>query len=98
MSDTILSKRKCWNEICENTFQEARWIALFEAVNLIAEKACERKVPWDQVELKPLDIEKYVESTSNIYQRKLLENDYKIRVEFCDPEHEIPCDKEFETV
>ena len=50
----------------------ARWAALYESINMIADKAEERKVSFEKVELKPLKILEYVDSTSDIIMRKLL--------------------------
>ena len=54
----------------------SRWAALFESVNMIADKAEEKQIPFENIELKPLKILEYVDATSDIIMRKLLE-DYK---------------------
>lgn len=47
-----------------------RWAALEEAVNVIGEKCDERNISFDTVELKPLEILKYVDSaTDKIYEK-----------------------------
>ena len=47
-----------------------RWAALEEAVNVIGEKCDERNINFDTVELKPLEILKYVDSaTDKIYEK-----------------------------
>lgn len=51
----------------------ARWAALYESINMIADKAEERKVSFERIELKPLKILEYIDSTSDIIMRKLLE-------------------------
>lgn len=55
-------------------------MALYEAVNLIADKAEEKNVPLEQVEFKPLDIRNYIAATEDVFLRKLLEEDYRINV------------------
>lgn len=50
----------------------SRWAALYESINMIADKAEEKKVSFENVELKPLKILEYVDSTSDIIMRKLL--------------------------
>ena len=50
----------------------ARWAALYESINMIADKAEERKISFEKVELKPLKILEYIDSTSDIIMRKLL--------------------------
>lgn len=51
----------------------SRWAALYESVNMIADKADERKVNFDKIELKPLKILEYVDAMSDIIMRKLLQ-------------------------
>lgn len=51
-------------------YELCRWTALEEAVNLIGEKCDDRNIDFDRVELKPLDILKYVDSaTDKIYEK-----------------------------
>lgn len=57
----------------KEVYSLARWAALYESINMIADKAEERKVSFDKVELKPLKILEYIDSTSDIIMRKLLE-------------------------
>lgn len=59
----------------------ARWAALYESINMIADKAEERKVSFEKIELKPLKILEYVDSTSDIIMRKLL-NEKKLSNQF----------------
>jgi hypothetical protein len=73
-----------WTNAKEESATEARWIALFEAVNIIADKAEEKGIPIEKVEFKPLAIHKYMESTENIILRKLLQEKYKIDVCYSD--------------
>jgi hypothetical protein len=58
----------------------ARWIALYEAVNYCADKAEEKKIPFNKVNLKPLEILKYISSTEDIILKKILKHDHKIDV------------------
>lgn len=51
----------------------SRWAALYESVNMIADKADERKINFDKLELKPLKILEYVDAMSDIIMRKLLQ-------------------------
>jgi hypothetical protein len=69
-----------WGEAQEKSLTLAKWIALYEAVNLIADKAAEKNIPLEEVEFKPLDIRDYMSSTQDIYLRKILEEDYKINI------------------
>ena len=56
-----------------NTLSEyeiSRWLALQEAMELIGDKCDERNIDFETVELKPLEILKYVDNASDvIYHR-----------------------------
>jgi hypothetical protein len=56
----------------------SRWAALYESVNMIADKAEEKQIPFENIDLKPLKILEYVESTSDIIMRKLLEENKNV--------------------
>lgn len=62
VSDVDVNKMSLY-ELC-------RWTALEEAIHLIGEKCEDRKVDFDDVELKPLDILKYIDNaTDKIYEK-----------------------------
>jgi hypothetical protein len=69
-----------WDKTHQDASTLSRWIALYEAVNIIADKAEEKGIPVEKVEFKPLAIHKYMESTENIILMKILEEQYKIKV------------------
>lgn len=69
-----------WDKTRQDASTLSRWIALYEAVNIIADKAEEKGIPIEKVEFKPLAIHKYMESTENIILTKILEEQYKIKV------------------
>jgi hypothetical protein len=51
-------------------YELCRWTALEEAVNIIGDKAEDRGLTFESVELKPLDLFKYIESaTDKIYEK-----------------------------
>jgi hypothetical protein len=52
----------------------ARWIALYEAINMIAEEASDRKKNFDKLKLSPVGIKKYISSVEDHIQKKLIEN------------------------
>lgn len=54
-------------------FELARWFAMMDAVNMIADKSEERKMKFEDVDLKPSAIEHYIEATCDIYCRKIME-------------------------
>jgi hypothetical protein len=74
------NRNKNWKTIHEETSVLAKWIALYEAVNILADKADEKGMPFKKVDLKPLAIKKYISSTENIILKKLLKNDYNIDI------------------
>lgn len=71
-----------WDKTYNEASQLARWIALFEAVNMVADKAEEKKIPFNKVDIKPLAIYKYMESTENIILNKILKDVYNINVSY----------------
>lgn len=52
-------------------FEQARWYALVEAVNLIADECERRGKNFNKMKISPLDVEKYIEGTCDIYARKI---------------------------
>ena len=55
-------------------FEQSRWYALMEAVNLIADECEERHIDFDTIKISPLDVEKYIEGTCDIFARKIIED------------------------
>jgi hypothetical protein len=55
-------------------FEISRWQALMDAVGIVAEKAADRKIKWDTLDIKPSAIEHYIEATCDIYCRRLMES------------------------
>lgn len=76
------TKNKNWLKIQEESSKWARWIALYEAINYCADKAEEKKIPFERVNLKPLEIMKYITSTEDIILKKLLREEYNIDVHY----------------
>lgn len=72
----------------------ARWIALYEAINYCADKAEEKKIPFNKVNLKPLEILKYISSTEDIILKKILKEEYNIDVYYDEQSSSIPEYKE----
>ena len=54
-----------------SVFEQARWYSLIEAVNIIADECESRGHNFDKMKVSPLDLEKYIESTCDIYARKI---------------------------
>ena len=62
----------------------ARWMALYEAVNIIADKGEERGKKINEIEFKPLDIKDYINSVEDIISRKILQDIYNIHIHHTD--------------
>jgi hypothetical protein len=62
----------------------ARWIALYEAVNIIVDKAEDKKIPLEKIVFKPLDIRDYISSTEDIILRKILNQEHNIDIAYED--------------
>jgi hypothetical protein len=87
-----------WDKTKQEASTLSRWIALYEAVNIIADKAEEKGIKIDDVEFKPLAIHKYMESTENIIFKKILEEQYKIKICYSEPQSEEHSELETEYV
>jgi hypothetical protein len=62
VSDVDITKLSLY-ELC-------RWTALEEAINIIGEKCEDRNLDFDSVDLKPLDILKYIDNAADkIYEK-----------------------------
>jgi hypothetical protein len=75
-----------WEAIHEESSKWARWIALYEAINYCADKAEEKNIPFNKLNLKPLEIMRYISSTEDIILRKILMQEYNIDVCFHEKE------------
>jgi hypothetical protein len=54
------------------SYEVARWYSLIDAVNIISEKCEDSGKDFDEIELKPLEILRYVDYMSDIVYSKLL--------------------------
>lgn len=78
--ETYQSPLAWWGETQEKALTLAKWMAFYEAVNCIADKAEEKNIPLDEVDFKPLKIREYMEATQDIFLRKILKEDYHINI------------------
>lgn len=83
-NETYQNPLNWWDKTHEKASILARWISLYEAVNLIADKAEEKNIKLENVQFKPLDIYDYMSATENINLKRILKELYKIQV--CYPE------------
>ena len=74
------------NNILKNSTEDsarwARWIALYEAVNIIIDKAEDKNIPLEKIIFKPLDIRDYISATEDIIHRKILSQEYNIKIDY----------------
>lgn len=54
-------------------YEASRWYALIDAINVVGEKCDDRQVSFDTIELKPLELLKYVNTVSDTVYNKLLQ-------------------------
>lgn len=71
---------KHWDKLNKNAEQMARWMSLYDAVNIVAEKAKERDIDFEDVDLSPIKIKEFMDSTTDIYHRKYLQCEFGIDV------------------
>lgn len=71
---------KWWERANKKTEELSRWISLYEAVNLIADKCEEKGMNFNTIQLSPLEIKTYMDSTVDIYHKKLLNQLYGINI------------------
>ena len=69
-----------WDKTHNESAMLARWICLYEAVNLIANIAEQKGIDPSEIVYKPKAIRDYISSTENIILKKILEEDYKIQI------------------
>jgi hypothetical protein len=65
------------NDIEKETLYLSRWIALYEAINIISEEAIQRKKDFNKLKLSAVKIKKYIGSVENHIQKKLMEDNFK---------------------
>lgn len=73
---------KWLKEVHSEAATMARWMAMYEAVNIVADKAEEKGIISDDVVYKPKAIQDYIDSTQDIILRKILEQEYNIRINY----------------
>jgi hypothetical protein len=86
---------KTWKVITEETAKWARWIAFYEAVNLIIDNAEDKNIPLEKVVFKPLKIREYIESTEDLILRKLLRQEHNIDIVYQEEEDKKTEDYQF---
>ena len=81
-----------WTSTHEKASVLSRWMALYEAVNIIGDKCEEKNIPLEDISFNPLDIKDYIAATEDIFLRKILKSDYKVDLYFEEDSSEISAD------
>jgi hypothetical protein len=69
-----------WENATNKTEELARWMSLYEAVNLIADKCDDKGIDFNKVQINPLKVKEYMDSTVDIFHKKILNQLYGINV------------------
>lgn len=60
-----------------NLYTLCRWASLKDAIDIVGEKCEEKKLDFNDFDLKPLDLLKYVDSMTDELYNKVLEQETK---------------------
>lgn len=55
-----------------SSYELCRWAALKEAIDIIGDKCDEKKIDFNEFDLKPLDLMKYVDTMTDTLYHKVL--------------------------
>ena len=69
--------KKWWTNSHEKAEELSRWMSLYEAINYIGDKAEEKGLNFETLDLKPLAIHRYMKSVENIFLKKILQQEDK---------------------
>ena len=84
-----------WENANKEASNLAKWIALYEAVNIVADKAEEKGVSPEEIVYKPKAIRDYIESTQDIIMKKILQQEYNIEICYSEDNNDYQFDAEF---
>jgi predicted Zn-dependent protease with MMP-like domain len=94
-SKTTTKALSWWDNANKEASNLAKWIALYEAVNIVADKAEEKGVSPEEIVYKPKAIRDYIESTQDIIMKKILHQDYNIEICYSEENSEKEFEAEF---
>ncbi len=69
-----------WQKTHDDASTLSKWIALYEAVNIISDKAEQRGISPEKIVYKRKAIRDYITSTEDIILKRILKEDYNIEV------------------
>jgi hypothetical protein len=84
-----LNNLKWWDNANKKTEELSRWISLYEAVNIIADKAEDLGKDFSKIQINPLKVREYMDSTVDIYHKKLLNQLYGINVVYTENQEDF---------
>ena len=84
-----------WDNANKEASNISKWIALYEAVNIVADKAEDKGISPEDIVYKPKAIRDYIESTQDIIMKKILQQDYNIEICYSEEEHESRFEAKF---
>jgi hypothetical protein len=87
-SKTTTKTLSWWDNANKEASNTSKWIALYEAVNIVADKAEDKGISPEDIVYKPKAIRDYIESTQDIIMKKILQQDYNIEICYSEEENE----------
>lgn len=77
---TTTESLKWWEDTKKTVTTEARWIALYEAVNLLSDKAEEKGLDFDSLKINHKGINDYLDAQQDIIALKLMKDRYNVEI------------------
>lgn len=87
-----------WEEVHDEASTLSKWMALYEAVNIIANKAQEKGTSPDKIVYKPKPIKNYIKATEDIFLKRILKESYNIDICYDEDYEESNTDFEYEKI
>ena len=60
-----------WEDVHDEASTLSKWMALYEAVNIIANQAKDKGISPEKIVYKPKPIKNYIKATEDIYLKKI---------------------------
>jgi hypothetical protein len=76
-NNTLISN---WEDVQTEVSTLSKWMALYDAVNIISDKAKEKGMKGERVVYRPKAIKNFIKSTEDIYFKKILRESYNIDI------------------
>lgn len=69
-----------WEDTKKNVTTEARWLALYDAINIAADKAEQKGIDFDSLKINHKAINDYLDSQQDIIALKLMKDRYNVEI------------------